>query len=62
MISLILLFFISSNLVGAANLSGSIRFLNDIGITWSACNHFSEKTFIKYYGGRGSKSDTKKFN
>jgi hypothetical protein len=43
-------------------LSGSIRFLNDIGTTWSACSHFSENTFIKYYGGRGSKSDTKKFS
>lgn len=57
-----LLFFISSSLVGAANLSGSIRFLNDIGTTWSAWSHFSENTFIKYYGGRGSKSDTKKFS
>ena len=52
--SWILLGYISYIAIGAGNLSGSIKFLKDIGNDVSECIHLSDITFTKYYGGIGS--------
>lgn len=44
----------SCSSVGAANFSGRIRCLNETGNTVSHCNHLSEITLMKYWGGSGS--------
>ena len=49
----------SSNSVGGAYFSGSIRCLKDTGNCVSDANHLSEIIRIKYCGGKGSYTGTK---